>query len=263
MPSLKSLASALQSKFPSKTASAYLIELDKKTDAPVKGSNDGSPYVAFQYWPETIQDGKAINYQQKEVPGGSLPLYQWVSSGERLISFTAVFTCDVDYGAVPAGPDDPVNSSSLAISAAGTALAERLKSAGQIRRNPDVRGAIAWLRRYMLPTYDSGVNGSPREPITRAPNKLRLYMPNSGIGVLGGSDTAGGSIDSVCCVMTQCEAAYEAYFPSGLLRVATVALAFAQIPQFRGGVFFPSANRDSGIQNLAGAYTSQASFKKG
>ena len=224
----------------------------------MKGKNDASPYVAFQYFPESISDGKNINYQQKDIPGGSLPLYQWVSSGERLITFTAVFTCDVDYAAAKASID-PTDPSSVAIDVATTALQGRLKASGQIRRNPDIRGAIAWLRRYMLPTYD----GTFQAPITRAPNKLRLYLPNSGIGVLGGSDAAGGSIDSICCVMTQCEANYEAYFPSGLLRVATVSLAFAQIPQFRGGVFFPHANDGSGIQNLAGAYTSLASFKKG
>lgn len=254
MPGLKSLASALQSKLPNRVSQAYLIELDKQTDAPVKGT---SPYVAFQYFPETISDGKSINYQQKDIPGGSLPLYQWVSSGERLISFTAVFTCDVDYAAAVAAVPD-VDASSVAVDVAATSLQSRLKSAGQVQRNPDVRGAIAWLRRYMLPTYD----GTFKEPITRAPNKLQLYLPNSGLGVLGGSSFA-GSIDSICCVMTQCEATYESYFPSGLLRVATVALAFAQIPQYRGGVFFPSANADSPIQNLAGAYTSLASFKKG
>lgn len=258
MPSLTSLASALQSKLPNKTANAYLIELDKKTDAPVKGKNE-SPYVMFQYWPETIQDGKNINYQQKDIPGGSLPLYQWVSSGERLISFTAVFTCDVDYASAQSVQPDPPGATSASVDVARTELAGRLKAAGQIRRNPDVRGAIAWLRRYMLPTYD----GTFDAPITRAPNKLRLYLPKSGIGVNGGSDSTATSIDSIYCVMTQCEVTYESFFPSGLVRVATVALAFAQIPQFRGGVFFPSANADSGIQNLAGAYTSQASFKKG
>jgi hypothetical protein len=261
MPSISSLASALQSKLPNRVSNAYLIELDKKTDAPVKVNIAGggmSPYVAFQYFPESIADGKNVNYQQKDIPGGSLPLYQWISSGERLISFTAVFTCDVDYAATKSVVD-PTDPSSVAVDVATTALQSRLKSAGQIRRNPDIRGAIAWLRRYTLPTYD----GDVKEHITRAPNKLRLYLPNSGIGVLGGSSETAGSIDSIVCVMTQCEVNYESYFPSGLLRVATVSLAFAQVPQLRGAVFFPHANDDSPIQRLASAYTSLASFNKG
>jgi hypothetical protein len=231
-------------------AKAYLIELDKRTDAPAKGYKDNASYTAFQYFPESLSDGKAINYQQKDIPGGSLPLYQWISSGERLVSFTAVFTCDVDYMVSLQSPDTAANIEARA-NFSMEALQGRLKSAGQIQRNPDLRGAIAWLRRYMLPSY----NGDNSSNITQAPNKLRLFLPNSGLGLTGGSDLKGSSIDSIYCVMTQCEATYESFFQSGLPRVVTVSLAFAQIPQFRGGVYFPHANEGSGIQNMAASYT--------
>jgi hypothetical protein len=249
VPTLKSLASAAQSKLPDRTSSAYLIELDKNTDAPAKGLKDKASYVGFQYFPDSLNDSKQINYQQKEIPGGSLPLYQWVSSGERLISFTAVFTCDVDYGAGSLiSEEDAANIVNISSS-----LRERLQGAGQLQRNPDLRGAVAWLRRYMLPTYSNDY--------TFAPNKLRLYLPNSGIGYAGGSDETNTSRDSIHCVMTQCDVTYEAFFPSGFLRAITVSLAFAQIPQFNGGVFFPHANDGSGIQTIAAGYT--AIFPKG
>lgn len=257
MPSLASLASALSSKLPTRVAKAYLIELDKKTDAPAKGYKDNASYIAFQYFPESISDGKAINYQQKDIPGGSLPLYQWISSGERLVSFTAVFTCDVDYMVSLQSPD-PSADLAAGQNFSMEALQGRLKSSGQIQRNPDIRGAVAWLRRYMFPTY----NGDDAANITQAPNKLRLYLPNSGLGVLGGSDMKGSSINSIYCVMTQCEVTWESYFQSGLPRIATVSLAFAQIPQFRGGVYFPHANEGSGIQNAAASYTSQKFFQR-
>lgn len=252
MPALKSLAAALQSKLPDKTSNAYLIELDKSTDALAKNKQGQPAYVGFQYFPETLQDSKSINYQQKEIPGGSLPLYQWVASGERLISFTAVFTCDVDYGGGSAALANTIVEAQAAV-AAEEALRERLHSAGQLRRNPDLRGAVAWLRRYMVPSYD--------KDYTYAPNKLRLYLPNSGIGYAGGSDASTSAPDSIHCVMTQCEVTYEAFFPSGWCRSLTVALSFAQIPQFNGGVYFPHANEESGIQTVAGFYTRD--FPKG
>lgn len=216
MPGIASLASAFASRLPDKTRGCFLIELN----------DDDSPLSAFsfQYFPESVSDSKNVNYQQKEVPGGSLPLYQWVNSGERSVSFTAVFTSDVDVTA-----DDPGDA------AKGQALNNRLKAAGQSRRNPDIRAAVAWLRRYMLPTYDAA-NG-----ITRGPSKLRLSMPGSGIGVAGGVMAGAGALDdTIVCVMTQCEVSYEAFFPSGLPRYVTVQLAFGQIPQLNGQVSFPS-----------------------
>ncbi len=246
MPSLTSLSAALGTNVPSKTSKAYLIELDKKTDAPAKGYADKGSYVAFQYFPETVSDSKSINYQTKEVPGGSLPLYQWISSGERLISFSAQFTCDVDLsggGNVLA----TTIAEAIAQESASQALQRRLKAAGQSRRNPDIRAAIAWLRRFVLPSYT--------DQLSRAPNKLKLFMPGSGLGLAGGAmgDIANGSRDSIVSVMTQCEVTYEAFFPSGLIRTATVQLAFAQIPQLAGGVYFP--RDDDSMRNSAMDYT--------
>ena len=42
--------------------------------------------------------------------------------------------------------------------------------------------------------------------------------------------------------MTQCDITYDAFFPSGLPRIATVSLAFAEIAQFGGVVHFPRRN---------------------
>lgn len=221
MPTVSSLAKSLHGQVDSRTSDCCLIELDSQ-DAPVKSSN-----LVFQYYPESVQDTKAVNYQQKEVFGGSLPLYQWVSSGERLISFTATFTCDVDFLA----PTSQLERTELYV---------RLKAAGQERRNVDIRSATLWLRQFLLPTYgtdkDLAVSG---RPLTFAPSKLLLSMPGTGIGLAGGDDRVSGR-HTMLCLMTQCDVTYEALFSSGLPRIATVQLAFAQVAQSRGGVLFPS-----------------------
>lgn len=224
MPTVSSLAKSLNAQIDARTSDCALIELDE-SDAPT-GDNQ-----VFQYYPETVTDTKAVNYQQKEIFGGSLPLYQWVSGGERLISFSVVFTCDVDL----------LNAVDQSVS---TEIYQRLKSAGQERRNVDIRAAVMWLRGYMLPSYGTATietqvgKDSGGTQLTFAPRKLVLSMPGTGIGFAGGDDGISGQ-DSVLCHMTQCDVTYEALFPSGLPRAATVQVAFAQIAQFRGAVQFP------------------------
>lgn len=221
MPGIASLASKLAGKLPDKTKGAFLIELN--------GEGRPKKVMQFQYFPESISDGKAVNYQTKDIPGGSLPLYQWISSGERLVSFTAVYTSDIDFGV-----------STLENQTAALGLASRVKAAGVSKRNTDIRSELARLRRYMLPRYAQETTG-----LTKPPAKLRLALPGSGIGAAGGfssADTGSSLNDSIICVMTQCEVTYEAFFVSGTPRIATVSLAFAQIPQYGGEVVFPGRN---------------------
>lgn len=220
MPSLSSLAKSLSAQLDQRTSDCALIELGDD-DSPVA---EGGSQV-FQYYPETVSDTKAVNYQQKEIFGASLPLYQWVAGGERLISFSVIFTCDVDLL-------DFTNQENR------TNLYQRLKNAGQERRNVDIRAAVVWLRQYMLPTYQEGAADSSAA-LTFAPRKLLLSMPGTGIGLAGGDDGLSG-LDTVPVLMTQCDVSHEALFPSGLPRITTVQLSFAQTGQIRGAVTFPS-----------------------
>jgi hypothetical protein len=224
MPGLASLSKSLISRINERKSQVLLSELDS-SDNPIPGGS----YLGFQYFPETITDTKAVNYQTREIPGGSLPLYQWISSGERVISFQAYFTSDVDL---------TVNPDSYA----------KLQSNGQLRRNVDVRTALLWLRRFMLPRY--GNSTEVGVPLTFAPRKLIMYVPGMGLGIQGGSlpaQPAGTSLDEktrdqLLVIMTQCDISYEAEFPSGLPRIASVQLAFAQIAQRSGTVNFPSGS---------------------
>jgi hypothetical protein len=224
VPSISSLASALTPGLAIKTSPVYIVEL-KDDDTP-----DSEKNLRFQYFPDTISDTKGINWVPKEIPGGSLPLYQWVSSGARTISFTAVFTTDVDFSNKGQGSAN-----------ASIALLGRLSGSGNSHRNIDIRGAVYWLRRFMLPRY--GNDTAVGVPLTKAPHKLQLHMPGTGIGRAGGGGGGSCSRDWMTCIMTGCDVNWEAFFPSGFPRLATVSLSFTQVAQFRGQVAFPSASK--------------------
>ena len=216
MPGLTSLQASLFTKTNERKASASITSL--RAD----GSVDGGA-LRFQYWPDTISDTKSINWNPRDIPGGSLPIYQWINSGERLISFSAMFTCDMDIQ----GSEKKESNINLV---------QRLAGVGAQARNVDIRAAVAWLRRFQLPTFGKPADSAVGVPIAFAPPRLILSLPKTGIGLTGGlTPTSASQPDEILAVMTTCDVAYEAFFPSGLPRVATVSLAFAQIAQKAGG----------------------------
>jgi hypothetical protein len=226
MPLLSSLTSALGvSTLNERTSPIAIQELDENDDYVKNGM------LRFQYFPESISDSKSVNWSPKEIPGGSLPLYQWVSSGERALAFQAVFTTDVDFSL-----EGATTQASVAVTAArsGATTVDHEQS-----RNVDIRTAVMWLRRFMMPRYAGKVETGGA--LTRAPRKLQLFMPGTGIGWAGG---AGNTIHSqqhyITAIMTACEVTWVQYFPSGFPRIATVQLGFAQVAQFRHVVEFPA-----------------------
>lgn len=216
MAGLASLASKIgQTTQQTPQSAVYLITLNPQTDSPTFAAT-------LQYFPESLSDSKSVSWQAKEIPGGSLPMYQWTGSGERTISFTAQFSSDVDY--LAARSPDALD------------LRTRLRNAGQRNYNVDIRSAVVWLRSHMLPTYDKSGRSV-------APPKILLYIPKSGIGLAGGSTpVTQQNVDAIVCVMTQCEVTWEKFFTSGAPRLAQVSLAFAQVPQYKGQVQFPTAD---------------------
>ena len=245
MAEIQDLASILAAPAQFRKEDCVVVDLEAGSDAQVRDRA-----LKFQYFPDTVQDSKAVNYSPKEIPGGSLPVYQWVSSGERMVTFTAVFTSDVD----------PVDVAKLRSE-------DVLKQEGSSRDNVDIRSAVTWLRRFVLPSYPDNDSLS-----VRAPRKLLLVLPNSGIGLYGGCaggglGPAGGSADSIVCLMTQCDLSIEAFFPSGAPRVATVQLSFVQIPQYNNSVHFPGASNAmesvvNGIPEKYMGYSLPAKLKK-
>jgi hypothetical protein len=246
MPNLTSLSSSLGlNTLPEKTSPIAIQELNEN-DEPVP---DGM--LRFQYFPESIADSKAVNWAPKEVPGGSLPLYQWISSGERGISFQAVFTTDVDFS---------FNNRKATLDRT-TALSfsdSNIKRTDE-SRNIDIRSAVMWLRRFMLPRYGGSVETGT--PLTTAPHKLQLYMPGTGIGWAGGAGSnTHTQQDFITAIMTACEVEWVQFFPSGFPRIATVQLAFAQVAQFKGRVEFPAPNGDFDRKVMKGDASGTNSF---
>lgn len=218
MGGLLSVPKTLESLYSRRTAACILIPFKKGEDVLEDGAVSTGVTVGprfLQYFPETITDTKAINYAPKDVPGGNLPLYQWISGGERTISFTAIFSSDADLSVV-----NPL----------------RHQSEGLRNRNVDVKSALLWLRSFLMPEYTDGQGTIP-------PRKLLLYIPNSGIGLYGGYTS---NPDGIVCLMTDCGITIDAMWPDGTPRMATVSLAFAQTPQRASGVFFPGYQEEIG-----------------
>jgi hypothetical protein len=213
---ISNLTSILTSSSP-RLARAYIVPLEAGTDTVLSGE-----MKAFQYFPESIKDNKLTNWQPKDVPGLSHPIYQWTSCGPREIGFTVVFTRD------------------NALTAA-----EKVAPVGQETsdpRNVHIPAAISWLRSFKYPearnpkmfsnasSFITGKRDSSFFPLP--PRKLILGVP--GLGLNHGEDSL--CTDEIYCIMLQCEVSYDSFFNDGTPRIATVQLNFAEIIQVNGQI---------------------------
>lgn len=211
-----------------------LLRLKPEDDKP-----DGSA-LALQYWPDTFNDSASVNYAKKPVPGGSLPLYQWISNGERTLSFQALFTTDVD---ITKWIQQQPRSN------AREGYTDALKAAGLESRNIDIRAALIWLRSFRMPTYNADGTYLP-------PAKVVLSIPGSRIGLWSGDTGTGREADSITAVMTTCDIEIRASFPNGNIRIAAVTLAFEEIAQKEGIVNFPGYGKRISDTFVNGSNTS-------
>jgi hypothetical protein len=205
-----SVASMLNTKEPVSAALAYydpvLGEEAKKFGA--YDSNDAffkyktmNPigYQAFQYYPEKISDSKSVEYTSKSIPGGSHPIYTFISGGERTISFDAIFVNDE-------GPPLSVLEGGL-----------RIATWKPRKEVQDVAGGIKWLRYCLYPTYKNGV--------AKAPPLVILYLPESGI--IGD----GNKKNSVIGILTRADVTYESFYRNGTPRLAVVSCEIKEVVQ--------------------------------
>lgn len=160
----------------------------------------------MQWFPESLNDTKQVEWNNKSIPGGSHPLYSFIGGGAREISFTVVLTCDED----PALVNVSVNDSKPG-------------------RSTDIRAEIQFLRQFMHAAY-SKVQGARVMP----PPAASLTVKNLGWGCEG-SGPSGSTLspsDTVYALMTGCDVTYSRLFPSGHPRIVEVSLTFAEIVQF-------------------------------
>jgi hypothetical protein len=233
--SFTTLTNAFRGGMAPRTARVYLIPLDgHHGDVPLTGSKR-----AFQYFPSTISDSKATNYQTKVIPGLSHPLYQWTSGGARIISFQVVFTRDRTYNDTEADAIKEgigkrgsnwlgrnIESSSYAGAILGIA-------SNKDPRNVDIPSAIAWLRSFLLPEYSDGQGVRPPVPgRPLPPRKLILGIP--GVRLNWGVPTLPATEAFV--IMTACQVTHTSFFHDGTPRIAKVSLSFAEIIQVGGKI---------------------------
>lgn len=218
-------------------ARAYLQPVDMAPDENPPWNPDGGEggnAIAFQYWPETIQDSRGSEWSPRNIPGGSHPIYQWTHGGERRLSFTAMFSTDTAveeavFAAIEALQSAPAGTIPASILEANDPY--ELQALNPLsglelgNRDVDLRAVIGWLRWYTYPYYDEESGWKAYEPA-----KCLLVMPNTGIGYTGE--------DSILTVMTQCDITYEACFETGFPRLIEVALEFAEVVQSGARVQF-------------------------
>jgi hypothetical protein len=198
----------------------YITPLSAKDD-----SRLDSQTRYFQYWPEEINDNKQTNWETKNIPGLSHPIYQWISGGGREISFTAIFTRDRALTSVEKQLLNSVEvDASYASSFIGTLSGVPGTSFPYDPRNVDIPSALAYLRQFLYPTYSN----NPQER-AKPPAKLILGFPGSRINANPWGQL---SDDELVCFMTQCDISIGGFFGDGTPRIAKVALQFTELIQY-------------------------------
>lgn len=187
-----------------------LIRMDPRTEELLK------PSLRLQYYPDTITDSKQVNYQTREVPGASLPLYQFINGGERLISFTVHLAADLD-----------VDSSDL----------DALDSKGLSRRNSHILASLIFLRSCMHPFYE----GTGSDTLTYPPPKVLLkFTGEERLDLLGGVASNSPQDGAIITHLVSADIEFSAFFPSGRPRRVDVSVSFAQEAGYQDTVVFPS-----------------------
>jgi hypothetical protein len=213
----------------------------------------------FQFWPNQVSDRYEVNYATKSIPGGSHPLYQWVGGNGRTISFDATFVSEIDeasYTQTGLTFNEQIQAQTVTAGQPGNGLGAALGAAllPSARYTVNVKAAIAALQKYLYGKYND-IEG--KKGITEPPKKLVLVLPNTALGRSDGND-------GILCILLRADVTMESWYPTGNLRVATVALEFAEIVQHTdaqgSNIKFIGADA---YDNLSRAYTIQGtSFNK-
>jgi hypothetical protein len=189
------------------------------------GKRKKETVTAFQYFPERISDSRSPNYSQKEIPGGSHPLYQFVSGGERTMAFDALFANDSSRQGNDAGG---LIGGVLGFLGGGNEGGAILNNG----RNDvvDIAKAIDTLRSYTYPKYI--------DQVSKPPPLITFYLPGSGL------TAQDGIRDSIIGILTRCDVAYEAFHRDGTPRVVLVNLEIREVVQTQDAWTFASWNAD-------------------
>lgn len=195
-----SLASVIGVSDTAVPVTAGIAEFDGASHREVVGS-----LQAFQYFPETINDTKAADWVRKNVPGGSHPILSFINGGERMITFTCIFTQEEN-------PEELSLIGSLL-----TGKFELFKGSGRKDTEKNIAAAVSYLRAFTYPEY--------KQNVSKAPPFAIVYLPNSGIVSQQGFE------DSIVGAMIQCDVTYEKFHRNGSPRFISMQLSFVEVVQ--------------------------------
>lgn len=189
------------------------------------------PERAFQYWPESVQDGIEIGWQTKDIPGSSHALVQWGGNNGRTITFEVRLSRMMK----PVEDRSPLEFilDPFKLTAPGN---EYPMSARPF--NVDIESEIRFLRAFCYPSYATLDGASVSYP----PPIALLCLPGMGLNEDGS--------DVIAAVMTTCDVTYTLAFPNGKPRMASVSLAFRQVVQSKvDGVLWRGIGSERGGLN--------------
>jgi len=200
-----------QSIFRDRTPRAAYMFPEMVSSKKAGAAGAGDEIFVFQYWPESLDDSYNVEYAQKQVPGASHPLLQWIGGSGRQITFTAQFTAELDMGEERGGLSRQAN------------INQNLAAVGLMpsdRYTVDIRAALSRLRSFMMADY--GTQASGLNSLASPPKKLWLVLEGS---LLGGTD------DAILVVLRSAPITYESWFPNGHPRMVQVSCTFDEIVQ--------------------------------
>jgi hypothetical protein len=208
-----------------KPAEFIIMPID---DSGAENADYGGAKV-LQYWPESIQTSRTANWSGKSIPGLPVPLHQWTGGGEHTISFTVVFSTDMD-GDVP-----------------------------EDKFNVNVEAAIAWLNMLTLPTYQA-IGDSE---VSHAPPVVWLFAPNN---YLGGNLKTESSFSSnsprqfdllfnnggsgIYVTVNSVDTTRMNWFQSGKTRFTSISISCSETIQIAGKIYPYSAADFADLANL-------------
>jgi len=166
------------------TRAAAIFAIDR--DGTIEKTNKG----VFLLNPDSLNETKSANWVAHQTPGQSDPVLQWLSSGPRTLSFTALVTADtsdfVQIGEKPAPPqkEEPNTLTKIfgGIAASFAKVkapppARQIKSDGfPVANTLDISNYLNYYRSLLYPEYNNINN--PRR-LVQSPPLVVLFMGNA------------------------------------------------------------------------------------
>lgn len=159
----------------------------------ITGRIIGDPQGVFHLNPSSWSESKSANWVQNSVPGQSDPVFQWVSSGVKTLTFDAFVTADTsDFNVLLAKQNTAVAKPKNVTEKVASLAVKLFKvqvpppRSTEAVKDPDVLDISATLdyyRSFMYPTYsDPNGKGIPQRLESSPP--LLVLLAGSGIAKL-------------------------------------------------------------------------------